>query len=59
MEHRKGRPTNNPKTIQTRIRMTQEEANKLNECANTLGVSKTEVIVKGINKIYTNLKKGK
>lgn len=59
METKKGRPTDNPKTIQTRIRMTKEQAEKLNECSKKLQISKTDVVVKGIEMIYDNLKTGK
>ncbi|EFS20585.1 hypothetical protein FSBG_00082 [Fusobacterium gonidiaformans 3-1-5R] len=50
-----GRPTNNPKNIQTRIRMTEEEAKKLDFCAKTLNTSKTEIISKGVDKIYQEI----
>lgn len=52
-----GRPTNNPRTIQTRIRMTEEEANILNECASKLNTTKTNVVIMGIKKVYADLDK--
>lgn len=52
-----GRPTDAPKTIQTRIRMNEHEAAILNECANILNVTKTDVIVMGIKKVYADIKK--
>lgn len=52
-----GRPTDNPKIIQTRIRMTKDEADILKECADILGVTKTEVIIRGIRQVYANIKK--
>lgn len=52
-----GRPTNNPRNIQTRIRMTKEESNMLNECAKILGVSKTNVVIRGIKKVYDTIQK--
>lgn len=55
MGQRIGRPTNNPRTIQTRIRMTTHEADMLDECAKLLGTTKTDVIVKGIQVIYDML----
>lgn len=52
-----GRPTDNPRTIQTRIRMNENEAAMLNECASILNVTKTDVIVMGIKKVYADIKK--
>lgn len=57
MAARKGRPTNNPRTVQTRIRMTQEEADMLNECANALQTTKTDVVIMGIRKVHADIKK--
>lgn len=54
-----GRPTNNPKTIQTRIRMSKEEAEKLEFCAREKNITKTEVIRLGINKVYQEIKENK
>lgn len=56
MEGKKGRPTSCPKTVQTRIRMTKEQSEKLSDCSKKLNISKTEVVVKGIEMIYENLK---
>ena len=52
-----GRPTNNPRVIQTRIRMSEEEAEMLEECAKALNTTKTEVIINGIKKVYADIKK--
>ncbi|WP_455631573.1 hypothetical protein [Megamonas sp.] len=57
MVKKMGRPTENPKIIQTRIRMTKDEANMLNECASKLGKTKTDIIIMGIQKIYQEIKK--
>ena len=54
-----GRPTENPKNIQTRIRMTEEEAKKLEYCAKEKNMTKTDVIILGIEKVYTELKNKK
>ena len=48
MSPRTGRPTNSKKTERLEIRLTEQESNTLKECAEKLGVSKTEVINKGI-----------
>lgn len=50
-----GRPTQDPKKNQTRIRMTDEEVAKLNYCSEKLNVSKTDVINMGIDKVYKEL----
>ena len=48
MSPRTGRPTQNKKTERLEIRMTLEESQLLNECAEILHVSKTEVLNKGV-----------
>lgn len=50
-----GRPTQDPKKNQTRIRMTDEEVAKLNYCSEKLNVSKTDVVNMGIDKVYKEL----
>ena len=52
-----GRPTNNPRIVQTRIRMSVDEAQMLNECAEKLNITKTEVVIMGIKKVYAGIKK--
>ena len=55
-----GRPkSNNPRNINTRIRMTKDESDILQECSDILGISKTDVVIKGIKKVHDELKKGK
>ena len=44
MSPRTGRPTDNPKRNQTKIRMTDDEVAKLNYCSEKLGLTKTAVI---------------
>ena len=49
MPSKKGRPPiENPKTIRIEIRMTEQQANTLTECAELLRTTKTAVINKGI-----------
>ena len=55
MVRKMGRPTNNPKIHQTRIRMSDVELQRLNYCSETLGISKTDVINKGVEKVYREL----
>ena len=52
-----GRPTSNPRVIQTRIRMSEEEAAMLEECAKALNTTKTEIVITGIKKVYASIKK--
>ena len=57
MSPRTGRPTSNKKTERLEIRMAPDEAQLLQECAEELEVSKTEVIVKGIRLVKAELEK--
>lgn len=50
-----GRPTKNPKNIQTRIRMTEEQAKKLEFCSKEKNITKTDVIILGIEKVYQEI----
>lgn len=50
-----GRPKGISKNIQTRIRMTEEESEKLDYCAKMKNVSKTEIIRIGIDKVYQEI----
>ena len=52
-----GRPTDDPKNLNTRIRLSENDVEKLNYCTEKLGVKKAEVIRMGINKVYEDLKK--
>lgn len=57
MSPRIGRPTSNKKTERLEIRLTPEEAQDLQECADRLNVSKTEVINKGVQLVKAELDK--
>ena len=52
-----GRPTDNPKTEQIKIRATKEEVNLLKECCDTLGKTQREVIIQGIELVHEAIKK--
>lgn len=52
-----GRPKGITKNIQTRIRLSEEEAEKLEFCSKTMNLSKTEIIRIGIDKVYKEIKK--
>ena len=57
MSPRTGRPTTNPKKHETRIRMSDEDVRILEYCCQETGMSKTDVIRKGIREVYESLKK--
>jgi hypothetical protein len=57
MSPRTGRPTSNKKTERLEIRLTPEEAHDLQECADRLEISKTEVINKGVQLVKAELDK--
>lgn len=53
MSPRMGRPpSDDPKTLNTRIRMSEEQIKMLEYCVNVLGVTKAEVIRRGIEEMY-------
>ncbi len=51
-----GRPTDNPKDISLKVRLDKETDEKLDECIQALGVSKAEVIRRGVHKVHDELK---
>ena len=53
----KGRPTEDPKTLSTRIRLSEEDVQRLEYCAKETGLTKAEIIRQGIREIYERLKK--
>ena len=54
-----GRPKGINKNIQTRIRMTEQEAEKLEYCAKEKNMTKTDVVILGIEKVYQEIKNNK
>lgn len=55
MSPRTGRPTNNPKNVRLEIRLTEDEADLLEECAEQLQTTKTNVINQGIRLVKEKL----
>lgn len=53
----KGRPTDDPKTLNTRIRLSQEDMQRLEYCVQVTGLKKSEIIRQGIKEVYESLKK--
>lgn len=58
MSPRTGRPkSEHPKNINMNIRITEETANDLRMCADTLKISRVNVIEKGIQMVKASLNK--
>lgn len=53
----KGRPTNDPKILNTRIRLSEEDIKRLEFCVQETGLTKSEIIRQGIKEVYNRLKK--
>ena len=52
-----GRPTNDPKNNELKIRISQEDNEKLKYCMECTNKSKSEIVRDGIDKVYNELKK--
>lgn len=50
------RPTKNPKWNRESFRLSDQDVEKMKLCVEKTGMSKTDVIRMGIDKIYTELK---
>lgn len=58
MSPRTGRPPkDNPRKVSLNIRLTEGESKMLQECSDALEVSRTDVIVKGIELVRSRIKK--
>lgn len=57
MSPRTGRPTNEPKVLSTRIRLSEQDIQQLDFCSKKTGKSKAEIIRMGIKEVYERLKK--
>ncbi len=58
MSPRTGRPPKeNPRKVSLNIRLTEQEAADIQECADLLDISRTDVIVKGVQLVRSELKK--
>ena len=56
MSPRTGRPTQNPKIEQIKIRATKEDKALLDECCVKLKKTQYEVVMSGIKKVYAEIK---
>ena len=57
MSPRTGRPTSNKKTERLEIRLAPNELTLMQECADRLGTTKTEVINRGVHLVKAELDK--
>ena len=57
MAPRTGRPTDNPKRYDTRIRMSDKDVEMLEYCCKVTGKTRADIIREGIRKVYQELKK--
>lgn len=54
---RSGRPTDEPKILNTRIRLSEKDVEMLNFCVDKTGQNKSEIIRLGIKRVYAELNK--
>lgn len=54
---RTGRPTDDPKILNTRVRLSKDDISMLEYCCEKTGKKKSEIIRLGIRKVYEELKK--
>jgi predicted DNA-binding protein len=52
MSPRTGRPTDNPKTLNTRIRLSEKDKKRLEFCCAVLNITQAEIIRQGIEQMY-------
>lgn len=52
MSPRTGRPTDDPKIHERKIRFSDRDMEKLDYCCKVLGLTKSDVIRKGIDRLY-------
>lgn len=47
----------NPRNVNLNIRLTKDEAKKIQDCADKLGITRTDTIMKGIHMVEKSLEK--
>lgn len=52
-----GRPTENPKTIVKRARMSEQDVKKLKLCCEAFGLSESDIIRMGIDEVYQKMER--
>lgn len=55
MSPRLGRPTTDPKVLNTRVRLSEEDTEMLEYCAEKTGKTKSEIIRQGIRLVYNSV----
>lgn len=55
MSPRTGRPTEEPKILSTRVRLSEEDIKRLDYCCEKTGLKKSEIIRQGIKEVYDKL----
>ncbi len=50
-----GRPTDNPKTIVKRARMSESDVEKLKICCQKLNMSESDILRIGVDRVYKKL----
>lgn len=48
-------PKDNPRNVNLNIRVTKEEAKLIQECADAMGTTRTNVIIKGVQMVKAEL----
>ncbi len=57
MSPRTGRPTDNPKTEEIKVRATKQDKKLLKECCEKLNQTQYDVVMNGIKKVYAEIEK--
>ncbi len=57
MSPRTGRPTDNPKTEEIKIRATKQDKDLLKKCCEKLNQTQYDVVMNGIKKVYADIEK--
>ena len=57
MSPRTGRPTEEPRSHRESFRMSDKDMEKITFICEKLGISKTEAVKRGVDKVYQELKK--
>lgn len=52
-----GRPTINPKNIELKVRISNEDKERLDYCIKSCNKTKSEIVREGIEKVYSEIKK--
>ncbi|MBP3463771.1 MAG: hypothetical protein J6K45_04745 [Clostridia bacterium] len=52
-----GRPTTNPKNIELKVRISNEDKERLDYCIKSSNKTKSEIVREGIEKVYSEIKK--